>query len=324
MYTRIFQKRRDALFDTLDALLTGGNFASFAYLSQNERFQRKWPSLYAAVEDGQIDTAAMRQLLVSQLPQQGMCTFPLDSSSWARPRRRVLEDLQSVYQVSSDVDGGNLTIGYPYSLLEWCGEPQTSWSLPLDVRRISSEQTAQEVGAEQIHALAAARQGCLQAVDIVPADGKYGNARFLSRVSGLRVGIVARLRCDRVFYRPAEPRSGKRGRPPRYGKRFDCKDKQTWGELDEVQVFEDEHYGQVRLQRWNNLCDKRAPGLRLDLLRAETHREKDQPPAAVWFVWLPPVEAPPNIPLTAQVIWTAYVNRWPIEPGTRFRKETLG
>lgn len=66
---RISRKRRDALFDTLDALLPGGDFSSFAYLSQSERFQRRWPSLYAVVEDGRIDSAAMRQLLVSHLPQ---------------------------------------------------------------------------------------------------------------------------------------------------------------------------------------------------------------------------------------------------------------
>jgi hypothetical protein len=205
-------------------LLSGGTFAFFAYLSQNKRFQRKWANLYAAVEDGQVDTQALRQLLVSQLPQEGICIFPLDSSSWPRPRSRVLADLQYVYQASSDVDGGNITIGYPYSLLEWRAEPHSSWLLPLEVRRISNQETAQDVGVEQIQALAEARKGCLNALDIVPADGKYGNGRFLSRVSGLRVGIVARLCSDRWFYRPAKPTLGKRGRPSKYGERFAFKD----------------------------------------------------------------------------------------------------
>jgi len=324
VYQRVFRRRRDALFDTLDALLSGGTFASFAWLSQSERFQRKWPSLYAAVEDGRVDSQALRQLLVSQLPQKGICVFPLDGSSWPRPRSRVLADLQNVYQASSDVDGGNITVGYPYSLLEWCAEPQTSWSLPLDVRRIASEQTAQDVGVAQIQALAEARQGCLESLDIVPADGKYGNGRFLSRVSGLRVGIVTRLRSDRVFYRPAEPTPGRRGRPTKYGERFACKDEQSWGKADEVQEFEDERYGQVCLKRWNGLRDKHAPDLTCDVIRAQVHLEKDKPPEAVWFAWLPPVHPPAEIAITAQTIWTAYVNRWPIEPGMRFRKETLG
>lgn len=43
VYSRVFVTRRDALFNTLDALLAGGTFSSFAWLSQEERFQRKWP-----------------------------------------------------------------------------------------------------------------------------------------------------------------------------------------------------------------------------------------------------------------------------------------
>jgi hypothetical protein len=324
VYSHVFQKRRDALFDTLDALLADGTFASFAYLSQSERFQRQWPSLYAAVEDGQVDAPLLRKLLVSQVPQKGICVFPLDGSCWARPHSRVLEDLQYVYQPSSDVDGGNITVGYPYSLLEWCAEAHSSWSLPLDVRRISSAQTAQDVGAAQSQALAEARADCSEALDIVPADGKYGNARFLARVSGLRVGVVTRIRSDRVFYRPAEPTPGKRGRPSKYGERFALKDEHTWGEPDEVLEFQDERYGKVRLKRWKGLCDKRAPHLTCDLIRAETHLERERPPAAVWFAWLPPVQPPAAITITARIIWTAYVKRWPIEPGVRFRKETLG
>jgi hypothetical protein len=48
--------RRDALFNLLDALICEGSVSSFAMLSQSSQFQRKWPSLYAAVEDGEIDS----------------------------------------------------------------------------------------------------------------------------------------------------------------------------------------------------------------------------------------------------------------------------
>jgi len=220
VYGRVFGKRRDALFDTLDALLSSGTFASFASLSQSERFQRTWPSRYAAVEDGQRDTEAVRPLLINQLPQKGICFFALDELSWARPRSRVLKDLQYVHKASSDVDGGTMTIGYPYAALAWCVEAHTSWSLPVDVQRIPGKQTAQDVGVAQIQSLAKARAECTQALDIVAADGKYGNGRFLSRVSGVRGGMVPRLRADRVLYRPAEPTPGKRGRPSTDGERF--------------------------------------------------------------------------------------------------------
>jgi hypothetical protein len=157
IYSKVFVQRRDALMDTLDALLSTGSFPSFAMLSQSERFQRQWPSLYDAVEEGRINEDALRTLLVRQLPQQGICVFPLDGSSWPRPRAQVLEDRQYVYQASSAVNGGTVTIGYPYSWLDWCAEPHSSWALPIDVRRIPSHQTAQEVGAEQVRELARLR-----------------------------------------------------------------------------------------------------------------------------------------------------------------------
>jgi len=40
-------------------------------LSQRKRFQRYWPILYAAVEDGQIDAEALHRLLFGQLPHKG-------------------------------------------------------------------------------------------------------------------------------------------------------------------------------------------------------------------------------------------------------------
>jgi hypothetical protein len=272
-----------------------------------------------------MDAEALRALAVSQLPQEGICVFPLDGSSWPRPRGRVLEDLQYVYQASSDVDGGAVTIGYPYSLLEWCAEPHSSWSLPVDVRRIPSQKTAQEVGAEQVRALAEARANCQFALDIVPADGKYGNAGFLERVKGLPVGIVARLRRDRVLYRATPPDPApRRGRPRKHGTPFAFQDPSTWGEPDEVIEFEDDHYGKVRLQRWNNLHERRAPALVYDVVRASVHLEREKPPEAIWLAWLPPSRLPAGIAVTAQTIWNAYANRWPIEPSMRFRKETLG
>jgi hypothetical protein len=124
-------KRRDALFDLLDALMCEGAVASFARLSQSERFMRKWPNLYAAVEDGELDCQWLRTYLAGQVPQTGLCVFPLDGTPWPRPRSRVLDDRQYVYQTSSDVNGGTVTVGYPYSLLECRVEPHSSWSLPV-------------------------------------------------------------------------------------------------------------------------------------------------------------------------------------------------
>jgi hypothetical protein len=316
--------RRDALFDLLDALVCEGPVSSFAMLSQSNQFQRKWPSLYAAVEDGGLDSAWLRTYLARQVPQQGICVFALDGSPWPRPRSRVLDDRQFVYQASSDVNGGTVTIGYPYSLLEWSAEPHSSWSLPVDVRRVPSTQTAQEVGAEQIQTLAQARATFREVLDIIAADGKYGNAGFLRTVQGLRCGVVVRLRRDRVLYGPPPPRTGKKGRPRVHGERFAFKEPDTWGPPDEMLVLDDPYWGQVRLERWNGLHEKKGTDVPYAVVRACVHLERSTPPAALWIAWLAPEPLPFGMTVTVETLWRAYISRWPVEPGLHFRKETLG
>jgi DDE superfamily endonuclease len=317
--------RRDALFNLLDALICEGAVPSFARLSQSAQFQRKWPSLYAAIEDGEIDSRWLRTFLAQQVPHQGICVFPLDSSPWPRPRSRVLDDRQYVYQASSDANGGTVTVGYPYSSLEWCVEPHSSWCLPVDPRRVESLQKPQEVGVEQIKALAQARADYPEALDIVAADGKYGHAGFLREVKGLRCGIAVRLRCDRVLYgAPPPPLPHKRGRRRIHGDRFAFKEPDTWGTPAEVIELEDPHWGKVRLERWSGLHEKKGADVPYEVLRACVHLECEKPPQALWLAWLPPVRFPAGVKISNETIWRSYSARWPVEAGFQFRKETLG
>jgi hypothetical protein len=190
------------------------------------------------------------------------------------------------------------------------------------VRRVPSTQTAQEVGAEQIQALALARADFMEALDIIAADGKYDNAGFLRRVKGLRCGILARLRCDRVLYGPPPPPTGKKGRPRVHGARFAFKEPQTWGTPDEVMELEDPYWGKVRLERWYGLHEKKGADVSYHVIRACVHLERDTPPPALWLAWLAPETMPAEV--TVETIWRAYNCRWPVEPAIQFRKEILG
>jgi hypothetical protein len=80
VYEQGMSARRDAMFDLLDALIAQGPVSSFAMLSQAEQFQRKWSSLYAAVEDGRLDEVWLRKFLAQQIPQTDICVFALDGS----------------------------------------------------------------------------------------------------------------------------------------------------------------------------------------------------------------------------------------------------
>lgn len=325
IYEQFFGKRRDALFEAWDAMLIQGTLTSFPVLSLNTVFQRKWHSLYKALEKGEIDSDGLTNHLSQMVPQEGVCYYALDGTGWPRPRARTMDDRQYVYLPTSAVNGGSVCVGYPYSLLDWVPEPNASWSLSVSVRRIASNESAKTVGAEQIKALNEARLDCKEVLDIVAGDGKYGNAAFLRPLQDQRCGILVRLRKDRVLYRmPEQPCARKRGRPRIHGERFAFKEPDTWGDPDEVIDLEHPRWGQVRLERWNGLHGKLDVDVPFDIIRASVHLERDKLPKPIWLAWQAPAFISQGIHVDVAVIWQAYCHRWPIEPNIRFRKQRLG
>ena len=320
-----FGKQRDALSETLDAICLTGTLSSFPLLSLSKVFQREWHSLYKGVGRGTVNGKWMSYHLAQQVPKTGIQYYALDGTAWARPRARTMDDRQYVYQPTPAVNGGSICIGYPYSLLDWVPEAHHSWSLSVSLKRIPSQMTAGEMGIAQIKELSENRANLEDVLDIVAADGKYGNAKFLRPLQDQNCGIVVRLRRDRVLYRaPEQPEKRKRGRPRVHGKRFAFKKLGTWDPPDEVIALEHDRLGQVRLERWNNLHGKNDIDVPMDVIRASIHLERDKPPRPIWLAWQAPATIPNNLVVNAQVIWQAYVHRWPIEPGIRFRKQHLG
>ena len=57
-----FDRAADALFNTVDALLTETQAHSFPELSLSPWFERRWGSLYEAFEDGRIDQTRLREV----------------------------------------------------------------------------------------------------------------------------------------------------------------------------------------------------------------------------------------------------------------------
>ena len=325
IYANGMSKRCDALFEAWDALMLQGMQTSFPWLSLSGVFRRKWHSLYKALEQGEIDANWLTSYLAQQVPHEGISHFSLDGTGWPRSRACTMEDRQYLYLPTQAVNGGSICVGYPYSLLDWVPEPQSSWSLSVSVDRISSNESAQSVGVEQIMALNEARKDYPDVLDIVAGDGKYGNANFLRPLREQRCGIVVRLRRDRVLYRtPEKPKARKRGRPRVHGQRFAFKEPDTWDDPDEVISLEHSRWGQVRLERWNRLHGKLDADVPFDVIRSSVHLERDKPPTPIWLAWQAPASIPADIRVDAATIWQAYVHRWPVEPNIRFRKQHLG
>ena len=64
-----FCRAHDALFNVCDALVSDSAARSFAELSLSPSVTRRWPSVYAAMRDGQIDRMQLQQVFA----QAGTC-----------------------------------------------------------------------------------------------------------------------------------------------------------------------------------------------------------------------------------------------------------
>lgn len=323
IYDRFLTARRDAQFELLDALLSKGKVPSFPWLALAGCFQRQWSSVYDAVEQGAQDVTGLSQFLMGQVPTTGVQFWSLDATAWPRPQADTLPDRSYVYAPGRGFKGKPVVPGYSYSLLDWVPEAGESWSLSVAMERVGSDGSDLRVGAAQVKRLCQVRQGG-DGLDIVAGDCKYSQPEFLRRVQPLPCGKVARLAKHRVLYGRPEPKpAGTRGRSRKHGARFAFKEPESWGEPVEELELEDPKWGRVRLRRWSNLHARTAADVEFDVVQVQIHLERDHPPPLLWLLWLPPDRIPPTLTLTVETIWHAYAHRWPIEPGNRFRKQTL-
>lgn len=149
--------------------------------------------------------------------------------------------------------------GHEYSLLAWTVAGRQSWTPTISIKRVEPTTHSITVGVEQVQWLCAQRQAAaVTALDVIVADGHYGNHHFFGPLRREACALLARLRRDRVLYGPPGPYKG-RGRRPKHGRRFACKQSETWGGPDDETTFADERWGQVRLRRWDTACASATP-----------------------------------------------------------------
>lgn len=318
VYEQILIRERDGQFELIDGLLLSEQLSCFAEVSLSPVFRRRWPSAYSAIDDGQQSTYKQVECFGQQVPRQGVQVFPLDTTVWPHPSARTLSGLVYAPSPTRALKKQSIVQGHLYSMLTWTPEPGRSWSPTISSRRIEPDQSAIEVGVSQVKQLCQQRLDPLNRwLDVIVADGHYGNHLFFGPLQGLGCAAVARLRCDRVLYGQPAPYGG-RGRPAVHGQRFAFKEPETWPEPAELIEFEHRRWGQVRLRRWSQLHAKQDVGTVFDVILAEVHLERAKPPKALWLGYLPGHTLYP-----VQEVWSWFDYRWPIEPSIRFRKQQL-
>jgi hypothetical protein len=334
----------DTLFETLDALLSRPDRPeSLAHLSLEPAARRGHGSLYAALDKGSIDTHALADTLATTIDPTLGLVFAVDCSHYPRPDAVTSPGRTFNYDAAKDepgTGGAPVTAGWWFSVLAATGTSGSSWTTPLDARRVGPTDSHNRVALAQIRALVArlAAAGPPPTVPIVCVDGGYSPAYLGQQLAGTPVQLVARIRSDSVMFGDPPPRApGTLGRPQVHGERMKLSDHTTWPQPDRVTlVAEKPRPGKRTLPAlsvvaWHGLHPRHSEVLHEDgndphrntarqivrgtvvLIRSADRRQKP-----IWLFW-----SGPEGSFDLDLVWRAYLRRFDIEQLFRFLKQYL-
>jgi len=352
---QFFSKRADTLMDLVDALAGNTAARSPAELSLSSLFQREYSSVYdgienlfvasgpekAAAERQAHDRQLMRLVAGTLLPPQArkFWLFGIDVTPIPRRFAATLADRKYIHQPNTLQGNKPVTIGHDASVLaalpEKAAPTDAPWIVPLNVRRVTSDEKAGQVAAEQIRLVVTDENLPFHTALCVNAeDSGYSGVPHLGAVADLEnLVTVVRLPGNRVVYRQPEPLTeGKQpvGHPTWYGKPWRLKDSETWGPPDETaQTSFTTRKGRtytVELQGWHDLVRRGKKDVPMyqypfTLVRARV-LDTDGKPIHQHELWLLVIGARRH-KLSLVEIWEAYGRRYDLEHFFRFGKQRL-
>jgi len=317
-----FQRAGDALFNMVDALSSETVAHSFPELSQSPFFTRKWPSLYEALEDGQISAKHLREVMVefAPLPAAGSYVFVgVDTSNLYRKEAETVADRTMVPIPNlPDCDHAVCPGLVTSSVVLLPNEPgQGTWVV--DTRRVTSQDVATGVAAHQLREVVflLVKKGLRP---IIIGDRWYACAPFLKGMAQVCASCLLRLKRNRVLYRPAPPRQpGQRGASRKDGARFQCCDESTHGEPEGTWEGTDAKGRRVEVRCWNRLHLRQAREIEVSVVQVIRHgaQGSTRDPQVSWFVW----KGDQPVPLAE--ISPTYRLRYSHEHGFRLDKQVL-
>ena len=169
-------KRRDAILDLIDALTVAGHVSSPVALSEETPFRRKFSSIFDTLLEGEFDYDLLLSALYNFQPPDseriaGYEVYGLDTTKNERSEAETLEDRGSLKAQKDDP----VQYGHKYSWLVRLVNWGTSWTAPVDVRRVETSLTDSQVGAIQVQELDQRNSND----KVVVGDSLYANHLFL-------------------------------------------------------------------------------------------------------------------------------------------------
>jgi hypothetical protein len=342
-FYRCLTTRSDALFELTDAVLCGDTpVRSLVELSLAGEHRRGHGSLYAALNRGRIDIDRLRTALVSvPVPRaaDGRIVLAVDVTCWLRPEAHTCPQRVLCHTYGRGKDTHIMVPGWAYSMVVAVETGRSSWTAPLDVRRLVPGADAATVTAAQlrevVQRLVSARQWQPGDPDIwIVADAGYDGPRLAFLLADLPVQVLVRMRSDRVLRRGAPPRlPAANGRPPRHGSEFLFGDPGSWGDPDTHTATDTRLYGTATARSWNRLHPRLThrtawtthlgalPIIEGTVILLTVERLPSGATAKPVWLWC---SQPTATTSEATLLWQAFLRRFDIEHTFRMLKQTLG
>jgi len=336
--------RRDELFELTDAVLcTDGAVKTLVELALAPEHQRGHGALYDGINHGGLDIGRLRRAITdTPLPRaaDGRLVLAVDVSPWLRPDANTSPERCFCHTYGRGRDEHRMIPGWPYSFVAALESGPTSWTAILDAIRLPPGADVAAITAAQLREvvmrlLAAGQWTAGDPEILIVADAGYDAPRIAFLLADLPIQVLARLRSDRVFRRPAPPYAynPKGGRPPKHGGEFAFGDPSTWDTPNVSTTTNDTRYGTAIAQAWDRLhpilthrnawtdCLGDLPVIEGTVIRLTVdHLPSGGDPKPVWLWWS-------HVEATAEDVdraWMSFLRRFDIEHTFRLLKQTLG
>jgi hypothetical protein len=318
-----FRRAPDALFEMIDALITEPQAQSFPELSFSPFFQRKWPSLYEALQDGKIDEKMLQEIFIKYLPAPSegkRLVLGTDTTKIERPFSDASPDrtampMNNIPHVTPKKSTA-ITSGWEYSTVVVLPDSPSSWTFTLDQRRVSSDKTAIEVAVAQLQEIVPK----LSLRPLLLFDRGYVSIWLWCMLSKLACDALVRLKSNQAFYKPAPPHTGKSGQPRKDGEKLKLDDPSTQKNPDGTWNGTDAKGHPAQINWWNKMHVKSARWLDLTIIQVVRPQAagSERDPKISWFVYIgqDPQEGVAQVALL-------YDLRFGQEHGYRFKKQSL-
>lgn len=336
----------DALFEIADAVLCSeGPVRNLAELSLVPEHARSHGSIQRAMNNGRVDFERLNwSFALHDLPRGpgGGIVLAVDTTPWLRPDADTSGQRTFCHTYGRAEGAHEMIPGWCYSVVAALTSGPTSWTAPLDARRLCPGEHLQEVTASQLRSVVSriVALGRWTAGDPpvrIVTDCGYDGPYLAHQLADLPVEVCVRLRGDRVLYQDAPPDGGvgaKGGRPRRHGERFEFHNPGTWQPPAHDTVRNLDKYGNIRVRCferlhpklnrqtiWQHHPEPELPILPGTVIRLDVDRlPSGGSPKPLWL-WWSRNGADADL---ADSAWSCFLRRFDLEHTFRYWKQHLG